>query len=113
MSTVQENEQRFEEMGFARVKILVSTSGLPQGMLSDAIQWVARREEEERQREIASEGKAKQIARDALVTARDTLITSRETLIITRGAQRAAWIAAVAAIAAVVVACLAWLFPRT
>jgi hypothetical protein len=91
MPTVEENERNFEGMGLARVRMLVSTSGLPQQMMSDAIQWVARREEEERQRGLLSEIEGKRIARSTLI---------------------AAWIAAAASIFAVAVACLAWLFPR-
>ncbi len=92
MPTVEENERKFEEMGFAQIKILATNNGLPQGMLGDAIRWIARREEEERQRQVASQIEAKR-------TARSTLI--------------AAWIAAGASLLAIVVACLAWLFPRT
>ena len=48
MPTVQENEQKFEEMGLGSVKTLIRTSGLPQHMMTDAIRWAARREDEER-----------------------------------------------------------------
>jgi len=79
-------------MGFARVRRLAITGGLPPDQMNDAIAWTARREEEERQREIASETEVKRIARSTLI---------------------AAWIAAIASIAAIAVTCLAWLFPRT
>jgi hypothetical protein len=92
MPTVEENERRFEDMGLTRVRMLLNTGGLAQPMIHDAVNWAARRAEEERQRETASEVEVKRIARNTLI---------------------AAWIAAVASIAAILVACLAWLFPRT
>jgi hypothetical protein len=92
MPTVEENERRFEDMGLTRVRILLKTGGLTQPMIHDAVNWAARRAEEERQRETASEVEVKRIARDTLI---------------------AAGIAAVASIAAILVACLAWLFPLT
>lgn len=92
MPTVEENERRFEDMGLTRVRILLNTGGLTQPMIDDAVNWTARRAEEERQRETASEVEVKRIASNTLI---------------------AAGIAAVAfSIAAILVACLAWLFPR-
>jgi len=89
MPTVEENERRFEDMGLIRVRILLNTGGLTQPMINDAVNWAARRAEEERQRETASEVEVKRIARNTLI---------------------AAGIAAVASIAAILVACLAWLY---
>jgi len=98
MPSVEENERTFESMGLARVRMLVGTSGLPQHMMSDAIQWVALGEEKERHRRIGFEVEQQQIAREQRKIALSTL--------------RAAWIAAGAAIIAIIVACLAWIFPR-
>jgi len=86
MPTVEENERRFEDMGLTRVRILLNTGGLVQPMIHDAVNWAARRAEEERQRETASEVEVKRIARNTLIAAMG---------------------------AAILVACLAWLFPRT
>jgi len=86
MPTVEENERRFEDMGLTRVRILLNTGGLVQPMIHDAVNWAARRAEEERQRETASEVEVKRIARNTFIAAMG---------------------------AAILVACLAWLFPRT
>src|SRR5262245_48275618 len=99
MPTTEENERNFESMGLARVRVLVSTSALPDHMMNDAIQWVARGEEEERHRELTFETEQKQAALEQRQIARKTLI--------------AAWIAAGASFVGIIVACLAWLFPRT
>jgi hypothetical protein len=115
MPTVQENEQKFEEMGLGRVRLLISTSDsttdLPQHMRADAIRWAARREEEERQRELASKDEQAQLARAQSRLAREQTQLAVEQKQIARRTLSVTWIAA-AAIAALIVACLAWLFPR-
>ena len=112
MPTVQENEQKFEEMGLGSVRMLISTSGLPQHMMTDAIRWAARRGEEERQRELASKDEQAQLAREQSRLAREQTQLAVEQKQIARRTLSVTWIAAVAAIAALIVACLAWLFPR-
>ena len=92
MPTVEQHERSFEDWGLGKVKMLMMTHDLPDPMKTDAVNWVARHEEEERQREIASETEGRRIARRTLI---------------------AAWIAAGASIVAIAVACLAWLFPHT
>lgn len=52
MPTVQGNERTFDAMGFGRVKSLALNNGLPPDQLADAIRWVAKREEEERLRQL-------------------------------------------------------------
>jgi len=110
MPTVEANERDFEGMGLARVKMLVSTSGLPQHMMHDAIQWAARREEEEKQRRLLSEIEGKRREEEER---QRRLVSEIEGKRIARSTLIAAWIAAAASIFAIAVACLAWLFPRT
>ncbi len=109
MPTVEENEQRFEEMGFARVKSLAFNSGLPPDQLADAIRWVAKREEEERLRGIEERDREKeelQIDRQREISFEtDSRRIAQNTLIV-------AWIAALASIVGIIVALLAWIFPR-
>jgi Flp pilus assembly protein TadB len=112
MPTVQENEQKFEEMGLASVRLLISTSGLPPDMISDAKRWAARREEEERQRELASRNEQAQLAREQSRLAREQTQLAVEQKQIARRTLSVTWIAAAAAVLALIVACLAWLFPR-
>jgi Na+/glutamate symporter len=109
MPTVQENEQVFENMGFAQVKTLALTNGLPQGILGDAIRWVARREEEERQREKEERENDKAERQRERKRQIESDIAAR---LIAQRTLIAAWIAAGTSIAAILVACLAWLFPR-
>ena len=100
MPTVQENEQKFEEMGLGSVRMLISTSGLPQQMMTDAIHWAARREEEERQRELASKDEQEQLAREQSRLARQQTQLAVEQKQIARRTLSVTWIAAAAAIAA-------------
>lgn len=83
MTENETNEQRFERLGLAQMKILVATSNLPSGMLTDAVKWVAQRDEEERLRNEASQS-----------------LQMRTAL----SAKYAAWIAAIAAIIAAIAA---------
>ena len=105
MPTVEENESEFERMGLARVKMLIGTSGLAQHMMHDAVQWVARGEETERQRQLAFETEQRQRDAEQLQIALSTLKATRSTL-------KAAWIAAGVSILAIVLTCLFWFFPH-
>jgi anti-sigma-K factor RskA len=86
-----------ERMGAPRVRLLLTTGGLSQHLMAEALDWLAQLDEDERARSEAS--RASQM-RTAL------------------SAKKAAWIAAIAAIAAVVIAIigiivtyLSWTFP--
>jgi hypothetical protein len=110
MPSVQENEQRFEELGLGQVKILAATGNLPHDMLADAGRWMGRQEEEERQRlneerEQDREELQKERRRQIAATVEMKTI-AHNTLI-------AAWVAAGGAIVAVLIGLGAWLFPRT
>jgi len=93
--------------------MLIGTAGLPSHMISDAIQWVARGAEEERQREIASKDEQSRLAREQSQLARTQTQLAVEQKQIARRTLLVTWVAAVAAVAALVIAWLAWLFPRT
>jgi hypothetical protein len=93
--------------------MMYNARGFPDHMMADATRWLARADEEERQREIASRDEQSsltreqsQLARTQTQLAADQKLIARRTLLVT-------WIAAIAAIAALVVTLLAWLFPRT
>jgi hypothetical protein len=77
------NEQRFERLGIDRMRILVATSNLPSGMLTEASIWVAQRDKEDRLRNEDSQS-----------------LQMRTAL----SAKYAAWIAAIAAIIAAIAA---------
>ena len=83
MSENEADEQKFNRMGLERVRILISTDGLPQSMKASAINWVAQRDAEERSRSEASQA-------SQMRTARST--------------KNAAWLAAAAAMIAAIAA---------
>ena len=49
------NQQILERLGLDRVRIMINTGGLPQGMMTEAVTWVAQRNEEERLRNESSQ----------------------------------------------------------
>jgi len=83
VSENEADEQKFNRMGLERVRILISTDGLPQSMKASAINWVAQRDAEERSRSEASQA-------SQMRTARST--------------KNAAWLAAAAAMIAAIAA---------
>jgi hypothetical protein len=93
--------------------MLYNGGSLPQHMIADATRWLARADEEERQREIASRDEQSSLAREQSQLARTQTQLAVEQKDIARRTLLVTWIAVIAAIAALVVACLAWLFPRT
>lgn len=105
MPTVQENEQKFEEMGLEQVRILIATDGLPHPLYADARRWVAQRTEREHQREAEE----RQRDREELQRDRQERQQDRARVIAYEAGMRrltkhtliAAWIAAVAAIIAI------------
>jgi hypothetical protein len=86
LKTMNENEtnaQRLERMGVARVRLLLGAGGLHQSIMNDAVQWLARHDEEE-----FAAAKAFQIEQGRAV---------RSTL-------KASWIAAIASLVGVLIA---------
>jgi hypothetical protein len=82
MTEIETNEQRFQKMGIDRVRLLIITSGLPQQMMTDAIAWLAQRDEEERLRNDSAMELQMRVALSA---------------------KNAAWIAAITAIIAAII----------
>jgi hypothetical protein len=83
MSEHESNEKMFERMGVDKVRLLVSTSGLPTQTITHGVNWLAQRDKEERSRNEASQS-----------------LQMRTAL----SAKKAAWIAAIAAIIAAILA---------
>lgn len=112
MPSIEENFKTFEGMGLDRVKFLISTGGLPLQLTNDAIQWAAEKINEERKRDTEAKQQQatmmraqQQLALEQKQIALDQKAISIKTLKVT-------WLAAWAAIFAVVVAGLAWIFPH-
>jgi hypothetical protein len=87
-----------EAEGAAKVRLKLMTNGLNQSYVPVAVEWLAELEDAERSRKEASQ--ASQVATD--------LSTNRAAWI----AAKAAIVAATIAIAAIIVSILLWLFPR-
>ena len=98
MPISEEDRARLKNMGEPKVRMIVMTSGFAPPFHVSALEWLAEREDVERERSEASQSSQMRTALSA---------------------KNAAWIAAMAAIAAAVIAItgiivtvFAWLFPR-
>jgi len=112
MPSVQENEQKFAEWGLGLVRTWLRSNRMPAHMVTDAVHWVAQREEEEKAQETASREEQSRLAREQSALAQAQTNLAKEQKQIARRTLSVTWLAAGAAVAALIVAFLAWLFPR-
>ena len=89
---------QLERQGEAQVRVLIASGQYPTQLIQTAVRWLAKKDQEARVRNDASQIEQNQTARSA---------------------KKAAWIAAIAAIAAAIVAimaaviaAIAWIYPR-
>ena len=91
MAITPVDRKRFEEMGEAYLRLIMTTSGGFDSPSGDAArEWLAEREEAARERTEALQAEQTRLAQSTL---------------------RAAWIAIYAALGAIAVTILAWIFP--
>ena len=113
MPTVQQNEEQFRAWGLAYVRAQHRVAGLPSHMMNDAARWIATQEEQERQDQLDFEAEQRQLAREQKEIALRTEQIARATEKVARRTLWPAWLAAGAAIIAVIIGVLAWFFPRS
>jgi len=91
MSDMKEIDARLQALGVERVRLMASTGGLAQSMHRRALEWIAEHDELRKRERLAAEAEQNRLTLRTLTMA-----------------QIAAW----AAVVAVGVSVLAWLFPR-
>jgi hypothetical protein len=91
MSDMKEIDARLRELGVERARLMASTGTLPHHMHGRALEWIAEHDELQKRERLAAEAEQKQLALRTLTMAK---------------------VAAWAAVVAVMISVLAWLFPR-